>query len=334
MKLNDADWPLSGWQADMRGGLDLARQQGRIVVLGTIIGLSGSSPRPVGTQMLFDGMATSGYFSGGCLEPDVANHALTVQRDGKPLRLHYGKGSPWIDVRLVCGGALEIFLERIAPADSGVAALLDHAERREPATWQSDGVERAVGPMRLESSVYTLQFNPVWRLVIIGHDPTCLALVALARQAGFLTHVIWPDGADTPLPWADVAYSREQPEDALAALGIDAWTAVVAATHDDDIDIQALVSALGASTGYIGVLGSATRKPARIDKMRAQGISDGQIARLHSPIGQVRCGKSPWEVAVSVMAEIMECRNATDAIASLKPVKSARLLSRQRLHHP
>ncbi|WP_332820365.1 phage integrase central domain-containing protein [Sphingopyxis sp.] len=78
---------------------------------------------------------------------------------------------------------------------------------------------------------------------------------------------------------------------------------------------RGLASALGASTGYIGVLGSATRKPARIDKLRAQGVSDGQIARLHSPIGQARCGKSPWEVAVSIMAEIMQCRTLTDAMA-------------------
>ena len=308
MKLNDADWPLNGWQADMRAGLHLARQQGRTIVLGTIIRLSGSSPRPVGTQMLFDGAEASGYFSGGCLESDVANHAVNVQRDGNPLRLHYGTGSPWLDIRLVCGGALEIFLERITPDDSSVALLLNHAERRKPAIWQSDGLRRAVGPKRLETPVYELRFDPIWRLVVIGHDPTCLALVELARHAGFLTHIVWPNGSNTPPPWADVAYSREQPGEVLEAIGSDAWTAVVAATHDDDIDIRALVSALGASAGYVGVLGSATRKHSRVDKLRAQGVSEDQIARLHSPIGQMRCGKSPWEVAVSAMADIMQCR--------------------------
>ncbi|MDE2413122.1 MAG: XdhC family protein, partial [Sphingomonadales bacterium] len=117
MQLNDADWPTFGWIADVRPALREASRGGRSVVLATLTGQSGAAPRPIGTQMVFDGAAATGYFSGGCLEADVANHAAVVLADGAPRRLVYGEGSPWIDVRLVCGGRIEILLERIAPDD-------------------------------------------------------------------------------------------------------------------------------------------------------------------------------------------------------------------------
>ena len=144
MKLKNGDWPTFGWTTDMRPAMVRARGHGHDIVLGTLTDVEGPSPRPVGTQMVLRRETATGYFSGGCLEADVANHALTVLRDGEPRRLIYGRNSPWIDIRLLCGGRLEILLERIAPDDPTVAMLQDLAEERRPAFWKSDGLSRTV----------------------------------------------------------------------------------------------------------------------------------------------------------------------------------------------
>src|SRR5262245_24213416 len=123
-----ADWPVFGWADDIRPALREAFDAGRPCVLATLYRVEGSAPRGPGAQMLFDGSRVTGYFSGDCIEADVALHAAEVAASGEPQWLHYGMGSPWIDIRLRCGGALYILAERIAPDQA--AALLGFADAR------------------------------------------------------------------------------------------------------------------------------------------------------------------------------------------------------------
>lgn len=95
----------------------------------------------------------------------------------------------------------------------------------------------------------------------------------------------------------------------------DRWTAVVTATHDDDVDDVAILAALRAETAYVGVLGSATRVAPRRQRLIAAGLSITRVAALHAPIGTVRSGKAPWEVAISVVAEIMQTRTDRSSFA-------------------
>ncbi len=314
MKLDDADWPTFGWSADIRPALRAAVDGGRSVVIGTLVRADGPTPRPAGTQMLFDGLTATGYFSGGCLEADVANHAAAVQADGAPRHLVYGQGSPWLDIRLLCGGRIELLLERVAPSDPAVAHLLALERQRRDAWWWSDGQHRIAGetpsapPASEDALHYTIHYPPGWRVIVIGGDPIALAIAQLAATAGFDSILVRPDGPDGPPPIAPVDYRREPPAAALAALGVDRWTAIVAASHEDALDDAALRAAVGAGAGYIGVLGAAQRKSARDRRLAAAGLSPDQIAVVHAPIGTRRCGKAPWEVAVSVIAEIMESR--------------------------
>src|SRR5438445_7174087 len=127
---------------DVRPTLHEVRQAGLACTLATLIAVEGGGPRPVGTQMVFAPGYVSGYFSGGCVESDVADHAYACLADGEPRTLVYGEGSPWPDIRLLCGARIEIFLERVAPDDAALGELLAaHAERR-PVVWVSDGVTR------------------------------------------------------------------------------------------------------------------------------------------------------------------------------------------------
>ena len=314
MHLTSADWPTFGWMTDLRPGLANARSSQRFVVLGTLVEVVGSSPRPVGTQMLFTGTSAIGYFSGGCLEADVANHARAVFDDGQPRWLLYGKGSPWIDIRLLCGGSLRVLLERIPYDDPAVSTLLELSAQRRRVLWGSDGDRRtarecdAVSEFTVNDIRYSLSYDPPWRVVIVGGDPIALAIANLSVMSGFDTTIIRPNGPASSPPIAGVSYVRGDVSGALASIAPDAWTAVVTATHDDDIDDAAILAAYHSAPAYVGVLGSARRLAARRKRLWAAGLRERQIASLHAPIGAARCGKAPWEVAASVIAEIMQIR--------------------------
>ena len=140
------DWPMFGLGDDSRPALAAARASATPVALITIVGLDGGGPRPVGTQMVVGEGILSGFLSGGCLEGDVVGHAQACLVDGEPRRLVYGTGSPWPDIRLLCGARIDLLVERIAPDDAAVGELLALREARRPAVWISDGRRRVCAP--------------------------------------------------------------------------------------------------------------------------------------------------------------------------------------------
>ena len=115
------DWPMFGVAEDVRPAMRQARDAGHAMVLATLVAVAGGGPRPEGTQMVFAAGVLAGYFSGGCVEGDVAGHAWACLADGQARTLVYGDGSPWPDIRLLCGARIEIFLERVAADDDEIA---------------------------------------------------------------------------------------------------------------------------------------------------------------------------------------------------------------------
>ncbi|HVM99844.1 MAG TPA: XdhC family protein [Caulobacteraceae bacterium] len=317
------DWPLFGLGDDARPALQAARGAGKPCALATIVALDGGGPRPVGTQMVIGEGLLSGFLSGGCLEADVVGHAQAVLADGEPRRLVYGTGSPWPDIRLLCGARIELLVERIAPDDAAVGRLLALRDAREPAVWITDGRRRACAPPgqapRAWEGAFERAFEPIPRLVVLGGDPTALAIAQLGALAGFETTLVRPKGPETPPPF-DVAYSRDEPADALAAIGLDRWTAVAVATHEAEADHAALTAALPSQAFYVGALGARRRAADRLAWLRASGVGEGDIARLKTPIGLAIGGKAPWEVAISVLGEITQVRYArSSSSASTSP---------------
>jgi len=307
------EWPLFGLTDDVRPALRAAQEAAKPLTLATLISVEGGGPRPPGTQMVFTDGIAAGYFSGGCVESDVADHAFACLDDGQPRTLVYGAGSPWPDIRLVCGARIEIFLERVAPDDPALAELLAAEVERRPVVWASDGLQRACAaepPAWAKQAPVLRRFDPRPRLVVLGSDPTAIAIAQLGAQAEFETTLVRPKGPPSPPPLAGVAYSRQEPAEALASIGLDLWTAVAIATHDGDIDHEALTAALPSKAGYVGLLGARRRLPERLARLRADGIPEAAIARLCAPIGLDIGGKAPWEVAVSVIGEIMARRYA------------------------
>ena len=307
------DWPMFGLSDDSRPALAAARAAGKVAALATITALDGGGPRPVGTQMVIADDILSGFLSGGCLEGDVAGHAEACRADGEPRRLVYGAGSPWPDIRLLCGARIDVLVERILPDDAAVGALLALRDARRPATWISDGSRRRCANEEERPAVwdgaFSRRFEPVPRLVVLGSDPTALAVAWLGGQAGYETTLVRPKGPETPPPF-EVRYSRDEPAEALAAIGLDRWTAVAVATHEAEADHAALASVLPSQAFYVGALGARRRAPDRMAWLRDAGVNEGDIARMRTPIGLDIGGKAPWEVAISVLGEITAVRYA------------------------
>ncbi|MGR7996872.1 XdhC family protein [Xanthobacter sp. ZOL 2024] len=148
---------------------------------------------------------------------------------------------------------------------------------------------------------------PAPRLLVIGAVHISQALAPMAAIAGFDTTILDPRTAfATAERFPEVPVIAEWPDVALPAYGLDPFTAMVALTHDPKIDDPALVEALKAGCFYIGALGSRRTHAKRLDRLAAQGFDAQTLARLHAPIGLDIGAASPPEIAVAVLAEVIQ----------------------------
>lgn len=298
-----SDWYPAGLEDDMRPRLFAAADRGEPVALVTIVAAEGGGPRGVGAQMAVTATDAGGFLSGGCIEADVILHARATLGDRQPRRIVYGRGSPFVDTHLPCGGRLELLVERLDPEDSALAELRRAEAERRAVVYVSDGHHRSVR-VASEGTEGGRLYRPSRRLVVVGSDPFALAIAGLGLAEGWAVDLIRPKGPETPPPLA-VGYHRGSTTDAFAALRPDPWTAVAIATHDADLDHDALVCALQSPAGYVGVLGARRRLPERFHRLRAAGVTSSELERLRAPIGLAIGARSPTEVAVSVIAEII-----------------------------
>lgn len=146
---------------------------------------------------------------------------------------------------------------------------------------------------------------PAARLVITGAVHISQALAPMARALDYDVTIVDPRTAfASPERFPDIPLIAEWPDVALPPLNIDHYTAFVALTHDPKIDDPALTHALERDCFYIGALGSRKTHGRRVERLKAQGIAEADLARIHAPIGLAIGAVSPAEIAVSIMAEI------------------------------
>jgi len=154
-------------------------------------------------------------------------------------------------------------------------------------------------------TVFHTVYVPPAQLVITGAVHISQALAPMARLVGYDVTIVDPRTAFASIErFPDVKVIAEWPDVALPPLGIDRYTAFVALTHDPKIDDPALTYALARDCFYIGALGSKKTHARRIERLKAQGLSDGALARIHAPIGLEIGAVSPAEIAVAIMGEI------------------------------
>ncbi len=229
-------------------------------VLATIFAADGG-PRPVGSQMVIAREHAWGFVSGGCVEGDVVQHGRRVLETWESRCIAYGHGSPFFDIRLPCGGRIDLLLEPFRPDDPAGLALIEAARDRRELRYLSRGDRRRVHapdtPVHDDWIVNRLH-EPSQRLVVVGGDPFALAIAEGGLHQGWQVTLVTPNGPLGPPPFAP-AYMTDLPQLALQRLAPDPWTAVAIATHDADLDEAALLAALRSSAGYVGVLGSRRR---------------------------------------------------------------------------
>jgi xanthine dehydrogenase accessory factor len=156
-----------------------------------------------------------------------------------------------------------------------------------------------------EGKVFLTVHVPSPKLVITGAVHISQTLAPMGQLLGYDVTIVDPRTAFASIErFPDVKVIAEWPDVALPPLGIDRYTAFVALTHDPKIDDPALTHALARDCFYIGALGSKKTHGRRLDRLKAEGLSDATLARIHAPIGLDIGAVSPSEIAVAIMGEI------------------------------
>jgi xanthine dehydrogenase accessory factor len=158
-----------------------------------------------------------------------------------------------------------------------------------------------------ESRTFVAIHNPPLRLIVVGAVHIAQALVPMARIAGYDPLLIDPResfASEERFPGETVLH--DWPDEGVRAFGLDQRTALVLLTHDPKLDDPALEEALNSDVFYIGALGSTRTHAKRVERMKALGLTDAQIARIHGPIGLDIGAAGPAEIAVAILAQMTQ----------------------------
>jgi len=148
--------------------------------------------------------------------------------------------------------------------------------------------------------------SPPARLILVGAARIAEALAPMARLAGLEVTVVDPrPGLATPERFPGVALSADAPEAALGKAGVDRRTAVVSLAHDAALDDPTLSAALRSEAFFVGCLGGRNTQAALRDRLRARGFGEGDLTRLHGPVGLPIGAATPGEIAVSILAQVV-----------------------------
>ncbi len=302
---------------------------GQGAALATVVETWGSAPRPAGSHLAISGAGQiAGSVSGGCVEGAVVAEAQEALADGKPRLLTYGvSDEDAFAVGLACGGTIRVLVEPVGAAlpEAILADLVAaRAARRGVAytvnleTWErglTDGSRDPAAMERLRSDKagveedgrFIVPHSAPLRLIVVGAVHIAQALLPMARLCGYAPALIDPRetfGAAERFPGETILH--DWPDEAMATLAPDARTAVVTLTHDAKLDDPAIRAALASPCFYLGCLGSSRTHAKRLDRLRAAGVGEAGIARIHAPVGVSIGAKSPAEIALSVMAQITQ----------------------------
>ena len=299
-------------------------QSGDTIWLCTVLATFGSSPREPGSWLVIrkDGQHV-GSLSGGCVEEDFIERLKQGEFECPITMLRYGESGslPGAHVVLPCGGILDVLIEQLLPNDhthkhlkelqaalQGQCNRLRHVDLTTGETHLTD--DDGAGPrvvMQHERSSVQLRVGPALRLVIAGISSVSMVCAEFAHALGYEVVVCDPRADEVRnVEMANVKVRLELPSRYIAAENCHSATAIVALTHDPRIDDLAMMEAVRTRAFYIGVMGSVRASTLRAERLRRSGgLNDKQIARIQMPIGLDLGSKTPAEIALAVMADIV-----------------------------
>ncbi|MFI5781927.1 XdhC family protein [Nocardia sp. NPDC051570] len=311
----------------------------------SIVAITGSAPRPLGAAMAVDDEGTViGSISGGCVEGAVYELCREALRTGLPLRETFGySDSDAFAVGLTCGGVLEVLVHPVDSRDhaaieamlcgEGAVALVRDvhtgataalgpdwatgarfdsrvlAEARAMLDLGGTGI-RVIGCGTEEVTVFVESSVPPPRMIVFGAIDFAAAVARIGKFLGyhvtvcdarpvFATPARFPDADEVVVDW---------PHRYLEGAQVDSRTVICVLTHDAKFDVPVLEVALRLPVAYVGAMGSRRTHTDRLTRLRAAGLTEGELVRLYSPIGLDLGGHTPEETAVAVAAEIVAVR--------------------------
>lgn len=294
---------------------------GKRVWLCTITETWGSSPRPAGSWLAVSSDGDwSGSVSGGCLEEDLLNRCVAGGPD-MPQFIDYGiSDQDRDDFRLPCGGHIRLLVEPLFPERDlpHVDVVLYALKSRSPVARivslatgiaQCEPADNRQGGLTVDDQVLRHSLVPEFRLLLVGAGEVARYVGEFARAADFSVILCEPRSrfsegwVHTGLPLVEAL-----PDDLVSRSFNDPWAGVLALAHDPRVDDMALLAALNSRASYIGAMGSARTSAQRRERLASLGVSDGQLARLRAPIGIDIPSKTPAEIAISVVADLIVVR--------------------------
>jgi xanthine dehydrogenase accessory factor len=305
---------------------------GTPVAIATVVDTERSAPRQPGAALaVSEGGDVAGSVTGGCVEPAVYGEAREVLAGGDPRLKTYGiADEEAFEVGLPCGGTVHIFVDRLDP--ELVAPIAEAVREERPIaleiriTGEDAGAKRLVGPdddgpaAQLlargetgivdtpEGQLFVSSFAPRPAMYVFGAVDHAAAVAEIGRflgfrvticdaRAKFATRERFPDVDELVVEW---------PDKFLANAPVDERTAICVLTHDHKFDVPVLKVALETPAGYIGAMGARRTNEDRAERLRAEGVTEDELARIHAPIGLRIGSRTPQEVAVAVAAEIVQ----------------------------
>ena len=302
--------------ADVFTFVKCKQAEGAPVALIAVLGRRGGGIRDVGALMAVTDADVAGYVSNGCVDADVIFRARRCLENQRGEVSVYGEGSPFIDVKLPCGGRLDVLICP-DPDPQAVRAVVDGLANRRPQrvtmTTDAIGVTEGVdqSPQRLGENSLVFTATPKMRVRIAGRGGEPLALARLALASDFHVLLQSPDEETLNIAASFGAQTqRLQTPGALPQLEDDQWTAFALMFHDRDWDVALLAQALAGEAFYIGALGSQTAHDARRGALLDAGMSHEMLGRISAPIGLIPKLRDSTSLAISVLAEIIAARSA------------------------
>ena len=289
------------------------RSEGKRTALLTLFNIEPTGPRPVGSQMAVSDVGDfTGFLSGGCVEGALVEETRAAMDAGENRSIRYGVNSPYFDIELPCGSAIDVFID-VGIADDSVAQIGSAMDARTPVTLCTD-METGKSSIAtfmdsddrlqllLDGKQFDRLYRPPLRLVIAGKGPVLAAAAQIAAASGMAVHVITTED-DTAARCTSVGATTSKTVDPIQ---IDAWTAVATLFHEHELELPVLAAAMRSDAFYIGALGSRHTHAERVGRLISEGHSDKNIDRIHGPLGISIGSRNPPEIAISMVAEVFK----------------------------
>ena len=296
-------------------------ERGERATLVTLTDVTGSAARTPGEHMAVAESGRSiGSFSGGCVEAAVIAEAQEVLDDGRARHVRYGDGSRYIDIRLPCGGGIDLLFTP-APDRQQISCAIALLERREPLTLRFTGNGDLIAARSSEGdrtqwrdTAFLVRHDPVLQLVVMGHGAEPAAMLDIARVYGADVMLLSPQGS-----LVEDARHKDMSAALLRFVGrvdglvVDPWTAVVTLFHDHDWETPLLLQVLEQDPFFVGAMGSMRTHLERQRRLLEAGASPGDLARVIGPVGLIKATRDPQTLALSIMAQVVQAYEAVTA---------------------